>query len=47
MSEPEEPIESGLIADIPTSKARHDQVVKLAWEFYSNLPSSETKSMTL
>jgi RES domain len=37
MSDREEPLESGLIADIATSKARHDEVIQFFWEYYAEL----------
>jgi hypothetical protein len=37
MSDAEEPIEFGLIGDIPTSKARTEQLIQFAWELYSEL----------
>lgn len=37
MIDPEEPIESGLIADIPATKARYEQLIQFHWEYYSEL----------
>lgn len=37
MIDPEEPIESGLIADIRASKARYEQLIQFHWECYSEL----------
>jgi len=37
MSDQEEPLEHGLISDIPTSKARYEQLLQFHWQFYSHL----------
>lgn len=37
MSEYEEPLDSGLVADIPKSKALYEQLCQFHWEYYSEL----------
>jgi hypothetical protein len=37
MSDQEEPLEYGLISDIPNSKARYERLVQFHWQFYSHL----------
>jgi hypothetical protein len=37
MSQPEEPLDSGLIADIPKSRALYEQLRQFHWEYYSEL----------
>jgi hypothetical protein len=37
MNGPDEPLDFGLIADIPKSKEHFERLAQLHWEFYSEL----------
>jgi len=37
MSDPEKVIDYGLVADIPVSRARYEQLVQFFWEYYAEL----------
>jgi RES domain-containing protein len=43
MSQHDEPLDSGLIADIPKSKALYEQLRQFQWEYYSELAYQRNK----
>jgi hypothetical protein len=44
MSEYEEPLDSGLVSDIPKSKVLYEQLRQFHWEYYSELAYQRKKS---
>ena len=43
MNPPDEPLESGFVADIPSSRAHYDQLRQFHWEYYSALAYQRSK----
>lgn len=43
MSQPDEPLDSGLIADIPKSRELYNQLRQFHWDYYSELAYLRSK----